>query len=124
MLARKLLVGCLALVLLTRTVHCLYLDVALCAAAATAHSHTPPLSDPTDSDPNESGCLCKGALFGTPCLIAALPLQGKLLLPAPIKCSAGVVAVGPQSAPALRGSLSPPPVSGRMLRALIASWQI
>ncbi len=124
MLAHKLLVCCLTLVLLTRTVHCLYVDATLCAGAAAAQSDSPPLSDPTDSDPNESGCLCKGALFGTACLVPDVRLQSKLLWPASIARSPAVVAIGLRSEPVSRGFLTPPPPSGRVLRALIASWQI
>ena len=36
-----------------------------------AQSAMPPLADPSASDPNESGCICKGALLGIACLTAS-----------------------------------------------------
>jgi hypothetical protein len=129
MFARHLFVGCLTLVLLTRTVHCLYVDAALCAAAVASQSVTPPLADPTESDPNESGCICKGALLGTACLLADLRLESKLPSPATITLSiatpsTATLVIGPQSDPTALVSLSPPALSGRAVRALLASWRI
>lgn len=124
MFARKLFVGFLTLVLLARGVHCLYVDVAACAGCEASRSDTPPLSDPCDSDPDESGCLCKGALLKTPTLIAGLERQSRLISPAGVAPSAAVATVGPQIVPTLRDFLSPPPLSGRAVRAWIASWQI
>ncbi len=120
--ARQLFVGCLALVLLARAVHCLYVDAALCAYASAARTDSRPLSDPTEADPNESGCLCKGALVQTACPLA--DLQNVLTVPAQIVL-APVVALTPSaSAPTPQELLWRPPRSGRMLRALLVSWQI
>ncbi len=124
MLARQLFVLCLTLVLFTRAVHCLYVDAGLCARAATAAGGTQPLSDPTESDPNESGCLCKGALVTAPCLIVDLETQTKLisaaqLVPAP----AGFLPAW-STERTVQDLLWPPPRSGRMVRALLVSWQI
>ena len=126
MFARRLFVGCLALVLLTRAVHCLYVDVGLYAQSTANDQGERPISDPNESDPNESGCLCKGALIGSCGLLADLEQQSKLLaLVHPCLTPMGSV-LDLQSAtePAARDLLWRPPRSGRMLRALIASWQI
>jgi hypothetical protein len=120
--ARQLFVGCLALVLLARAVHCLYVDVALCAYASTLATDSRPLSDPTETDPNESGCLCKGALVETPCPLA--DLQNSLTAPAQVTL-APVVGLAPStSGPTPQELLWRPPRSGRMVRALFVSWQI
>ena len=126
MLARKLFVGCLALVLLARAAHCLYVDVSLCALAAAGGQDTAPISDPTEADPNESGCLCKGALLGTPCLLADLNQQNKLLSTAQLVLTplASVADLQSSGEPTARDLLWRPPRSGRVVRALIASWQI
>jgi hypothetical protein len=126
MLARRLFVGCLAFVLLARAVHCLYVDVSLCALATDRAQDTPPISDPKEADPNESGCLCKGALLGLPCLLADLDQQSKLLSPIHLVLTPAALIVDLQSSgePTARELLWRPPRSGRVLRALIASWQI
>jgi hypothetical protein len=126
MLVRRLFVGCLALVLLARAVHCLYVDVSLCAQATASDQGPRPISDPNESDPNESGCLCKGALVGGPCLLADLEQQSKLLSPAHLILAPAASVLDLQSVegPTARDLLWRPPRSGRMVRALIASWQI
>lgn len=123
MVARKLFVGCLALVLLTRAVHCLCVDVSLCAHAASNQSESP-LSDPKDTDPNESGCLCKGALLGGHCLPTDLQSHAKLVLPSQLALAPTFLALQVPSEPSSQDFLWPPPRSGNLLRALIASWQI
>jgi len=126
MFARRLFVGCLTLVLIARAAHCLYVDVSLCALE-TANSHqTQPLSDPNEADPNESGCLCKGALVGMPCLLASVHEQSKLLSPTNLVLARVTSVLDWQSAvePTARDLLWRPPRSGRMVRALIASWQV
>ncbi|MBI3838177.1 MAG: hypothetical protein HY288_09635 [Planctomycetia bacterium] len=126
MLARRLFVGCLALVIFARAVHCLYVDVRLCALATAADRETPPISDPQEADPNESGCLCKGAPVGIPCLLADLEQQGKLIALAHLVLTptASVSDLQSSAEPDARDLLWRPPRSGRMVRALIASWQI
>ena len=126
MLARRLFVGCLALVLIARAVHCLYVDVSFCAQATASDRGTRPLSDPNEADPNESGCLCKGALVGGPCLLADLEQQTKLLSTAHLVLAPAISVLDLQSTPepTARDLLWRPPRSGRMVRALIASWQI
>jgi hypothetical protein len=126
MLARRLFVGCLAIVLLARAVHCLYVDVSLCALATAGAQDTPPISDPKEADPNESGCLCKGALLGLPCLLADLDQQSKLLSPIHLVLSPVALIADLQSSgePTAQELLWRPPRSGRVVRALIASWQI
>jgi hypothetical protein len=123
MVAKKLFVGCVVLFILGRTVHCLYLDASLCALAAT-NSETQPVTDPTDSDPNETGCICKGALLRVSCLLAELQQQSKLISPALL--SPAPTAYVPQWCGDSAGAdfLRPLPCSGKALRALLASWQV
>jgi hypothetical protein len=123
MLKHKLPVMLLALVLVLRGVHCLYVEAELCAAARAAQSESPPLADPSESDPNETGCLCKGALVTVVCPVADLRPQADF---AWLRAAAAPLFDAPAlpdefSAPAV---LLAPPVSGRTLRALRASWQI
>jgi hypothetical protein len=124
MFARRLFIGCLALVVLTRALHCLHVDATLCAAAAAARSATPPLCDPCESDPNESGCLCKGVVFAPPCLVADLEYRGKLLATATVGPRPAAAALALRPHPSLHDLLAPVLPSGRVLRALIASWQV
>jgi hypothetical protein len=124
MFTRTLLTGFLALVLLTRTVHCLYVDATLCAGAVAAQSESRPLSDPDESDPNESGCICKGAIFGAPCLIPEPERQLSLLSPLDAACAPAVGAHRLQFEPTLAEFFPPPPLSARAVRAWIGSWQI
>jgi hypothetical protein len=124
MFGRTLLAGCLALIIVARTVHCLYVDALLCAHAAAASSDSPlPLSDPTESDPNESGCICKGALVGVPCQAADPRAIGESTWSfeaVPSLPDSSLVA----SKPVQARQQMPPPISGKTLRALCASWQI
>jgi hypothetical protein len=123
MLTRKLFIGALALVILGRGVHCLCLDASLCARATEAGSERP-LTDPTESDPNESGCICKGALVRVPCLLMRLNPQPHLMafvhvLPAPAAWLSPYRSEG-----ALHDFLCRPARSGKAMRAWLASWQI
>ncbi len=124
MFARALWVACLSTVLLVRTAHCLYVEATLCERACAAASADPPLSDPCESDPNESGCICRGAIFIAPCEVPTLERQGDLLPPldhCPIAVPGNPCA---QREPA-RASLFPPPqLSARAVRAWFACWQI
>jgi hypothetical protein len=126
MLARRLFVGCLTLVLLSRAVHCLYVDAMLCAHAAAAQEESAPLSDPSETDPNESGCLCKGALVGDPCLLAQVDEQSRLLSVVQLGLSpaSSLIALQSSGNPSVDDLLWPPPRSAQVVRALLASWQI
>src|SRR6476620_3754501 len=66
--SRRALVACLMLVVVARGLHCLYTDAIICARAVESAGGAQPLADPADTDPNESSCLCKGAIFTPPCL--------------------------------------------------------
>jgi hypothetical protein len=123
MLARKWFTGCLALVVLARGVHCLYTEVSVCALELAQHE-TQPLSDPGATDPNESGCLCKGATATAPCPTADLQVQSKLISPADIMPSPIDLVPQTQGEATAQDRVWPPPRSGNMLRAMFASWQI
>jgi hypothetical protein len=123
MLIRKLFVGCLALVLIARAVHCLHVDAMLCAGVIKAALESPPLSDPSETDLNESGCLCKGAISVESCPVADPRLSGAsyALIEAPSPASRLVVEPQPRFA---ADFAVPAPFSAGKLRALHASWQI
>jgi len=122
MLARKLLLGCLTLVLLTRTLHCVYTDALSCASAVASSHASQPLSDPSESDPHESGCLCKGILPKAPCPLSALEAQRTLPVQI-VMAPAALISTLPLEA-TVRDFPWRPPRSGSFLRALLASWQI
>jgi hypothetical protein len=124
MFARKLFVGCLSLVILARAVHCLYVDAGLCALAADTQTDTRPMTDPTSTDPNESGCLCKGALIVAPCLPADMRTEGQLASLAAIDLAPSAFATVAQLEPTVQSRVYPPPLSARAMRALFACWQI
>lgn len=120
---RWLLVGCLAVVIVGRGLNCLYTTANLCARTLVA-SPAAPLSNPTDADPNETGCLCRGALLNHDCPLADLK---------PTSASASMCVVAdmavemlpPLDRPtAVADFFKPPPRSAHRLRALLASWQI
>src|SRR5260221_5804282 len=118
MLARRVFIGCLALVLLSRTVHSMYVDAVLCAHAAKAQEESAPLSDPTESDPNESGCLCKGALVGVSFLLAQVDEQNRTLSVVQLGLSPGSSFIDLQSSDDSTADdlLWPPPRSGQLVR--------
>ncbi len=116
MFARKLFVGCLALVILARAVHCLYVDAGLCALAADTQGESRPLSDPTATDPNESGCLCKGALIIAPCLPADLLSESHWASLAAIDLTPAYATVARLEQTA-HPRVCPPPLSAREVRA-------
>jgi hypothetical protein len=123
MSSRKLLVICLAVVLVSRTLHCLATGVDLCIAVRTTPADARPLSDPSATDPNETGCICKGAVFVAAFLPADL-VRTQWVAP-PAECQVvgqPLVAIRPD--PAILDDSGPPLGSGRKLRAQIASWQI
>ncbi|HEX3728080.1 MAG TPA: hypothetical protein VHV08_17635 [Pirellulales bacterium] len=121
MRTRKLLVGVLALVLGVRAAHCLYVDATLCAHAAAAEESFPPLSDPADSDPNETGCLCKGVIYTAAPMLVDIGLHGPNLVSLR---SVPVLALWTDSKPALPEFHWRPARSGGIVRALLSSWQI
>ena len=122
MLARKVFVVLMSLVILARAANCLCVEATLCAYAIAAASENPPLADPNDADPHESGCLCKGALLPAPCIPAELEPRGPWVSPV----AALDEPAARQSAihPTPYGFLAAHPPSGRTLRAWLASWRI
>lgn len=125
MVARKLWVGCLALVILARAVHCLYVDAGLCAVVMTVCTQSDtPLSDPNATDPNESGCLCKGALVVVPDLLADMQIERQIATLATFDLTPSAIANVAQFEPTLEARVCPPPLSAGALRALRACWQI
>jgi hypothetical protein len=123
MTARKLLVACLALVLVSRTLHCLATGVDLCIAARTTPADARPLADPSATDPNETGCICKGAIF----VAAFLPAEcerSEWLAPLGASEPAAQTLVSVRTERLIFADTGPPLGSGRKLRAQIASWQI
>jgi hypothetical protein len=123
MVIRKLLVGCLALVLLARAVHCLHVDAMLCASVVQAALETPPLTDPSEADLNESGCLCKGAVSVEPCVVADPRLSCASCASMETSSQTGWLVVAPEPRVAADFAV-PSPLSAGKLRALRASWQI
>jgi hypothetical protein len=121
MLARRLLVGLLALVLGVRATHCLYLDAALCAHAAAAEDSAPPISDPADTDPNETGCLCKGVVYTAPPVLADVDAHGPILVALRTVPALPVWTDAKPALPEFHWRLAR---SGRIVRALLSSWQI
>ena len=124
MFVRKLPLILLALVLVARGVHCLHVEAELCAYALAARSPSPPLADPSDADPNETGCLCKGALVtNDACPASELrPVASLAWLADATALSFDDVALADHSSAPSNQIM--PPVSGRTMRALLASWQI
>jgi hypothetical protein len=121
--SRKLLVTCLTLVLVSRTLHCLATGLDLCIAARTTAADARPLSDPSATDPNETGCICRGAVFVAPFVPAEL--ERTAYVAPPVECEVvgqALVALRPERA--ILDDSGPPLGSGRKLRAQIASWQI
>ena len=119
--ARRLFVACLILVVVARGLRCLCTDVMICAYAVATNTGAQPLYDPTETDPNESGCLCKGAIFTPPCMPVNVQSHGPALFVSD-PCITLAAAVPTDRAP--KDWLLRPPRSGKMLRALLATWQI
>ena len=121
MLDRRWLTACLALSVLARCVHCLYTDANLCARVLSPHP-VQPLSNPADYDPNESGCVCKGAIRAPSCELSDTQLSPALhLVVAAVPDTLVCPMIGNATA---RDLWLPPPVSAHAMRALISSWQI
>jgi hypothetical protein len=120
----------LALVLAGKSLHCAWESQAalaqITAAAASREAGLPlPVKVPS-SDCNESGCLCRGATLAAAVDIAHLQPHRGWLLPGPPE--AGCTLTGNRSL-CLRHILpiavfDGPPLSGRQLRALLASLVI
>jgi len=128
MLNRPLLTVVMGLALLSRTVHCLYTTADLCALAAADRSPAGrPLTNPTAADPNESGCICKGALVAHADLLS--PVSLALKAPSPFEvmrvadCRADEAAARAAAVIDLAAA-SCPPIYGRALRAWVASLLI
>jgi hypothetical protein len=123
MVDRRWLTTCLAIALLVRGVHCLYTDAGLCALTLTP-AGSQPWEDSGESDPNESGCLCKGAIPGPSCVAPCSELRSTLHFAAyPAMTLPSSECACPGAKPARDLSL-PPPLSALAVRALLASWQI
>lgn len=123
MSSRKLLVICLALVLVSRTLHCLATGIDLCVAARSTPADARPLTDPSTTDPNETGCICRGAVFVAPFVPAEL--ERTPWVAPPVECeAAGQSLVSHRPERTILENCGPPLGSGRKLRAQIASWQI
>lgn len=120
---RTLLVTCLALVLVSRTLHCLATGVDLCVAARSTPADARPLADPNATDPNETGCICRGAVFVAPFVPAELE-RAPLVAPPVEREAVGQPLVSIRLERTILDDSGPPLGSGRKLRAQIASWQI
>jgi hypothetical protein len=127
MLLRSLSICLLAIALLGRTFHCICAGELPCAGAAEQSDAARPLCDPTQSDTNESGCICKGALFGWPVVLANLLSRAGAMSPLdqilPPVCLC--LQMGLDLTRADRSAIDqPPPAFGRDLRALLGSLLI
>ncbi|HEX4142596.1 MAG TPA: hypothetical protein VHY91_03525 [Pirellulales bacterium] len=121
MLSRRTLVLIFSAVLIARTFHCIATGVSLAALAVQpSNSESPPLRNPDDADPNESGCICQGALV--PPLVTAEAAGLDVL----VACSHAahpaaerlVVPVEPDIGRCYEQYLlGPPPLGGKSLRA-------
>src|SRR4051812_10581120 len=119
----RLIAGLLILAVLARGVECLRTDLDLCAHSL-ASSPVTPLENPTDYDPNESGCLCKGAVAAPTCELShghSFEKTGSL---APIGEQPNVLFVSSTERSGLIEANLPPPVASASLRALLSVWRI
>ena len=116
---RHLFVILLATVLVGRTLHCCYVEAALCRPAGTSDPDSRPLTNPNDNDPNETGCICKGAVLKAPAPLEAVRSQLEAFNP--LAGPAEPAALAPlapdvSSRPLEPHLLGPPPLGGRALR--------
>ena len=117
---RWMLTLLLASAILGRTFHCLYVDTQLPGMAVQSRTaELPPLQSPNDFDPNESCCLCKGAVIPPLLTADAAGLTSALASPLAV-----VAAGNPVVVPSSRIGraydqylLGPPPLGGRAVRA-------
>ena len=128
MLVRRIFVLLLATILVGRTLHCCYVEASLCTGAvAQGDAGHPPLRNPNDSDPNETGCICKGVVVNAPAPFDAVraSLESLHLLAAPPESCAVAGAIdAPGNRPVARHLLGPPPLGGKALRAYFGSLLI
>jgi len=104
------------------TLHCIAFDAWLHARSVASDR---PLNDPKEADPNESGCICRGALIVAPhalqdvctqwCAVAWIHLFPLLQSP--------VVALDSRDTlrPTRASEIAPSSPAGRILRALLSS---
>src|SRR4051812_23648733 len=114
----RLIAGLLIVAVLARGVECLRTDLDLCAHAL-ASSPVTPLENPTDYDPNESGCLCKGAVPAPTCELShgrSFERSGSL---APVGEQPNVLFVSSADRSGLIEANPPPPTASASLRALL-----
>jgi hypothetical protein len=119
----RFIAGLLVLVVLARGVECLRTELDLCAHAL-ASSPATPLEDPTDHDPNESGCLCKGAVAVPACELShgrSFEQSGTLVPDG--QCASVLLASSTEHAGLIEANL-PPPIGSASLRALLSVWRI
>jgi hypothetical protein len=119
----RFIAGLLVLAVLARGVECLRTDLDLCAHAL-ASSPATPLEDPTDHDPNESGCLCKGAVAMPTCELShgrSFEQSGAL---APLGQGPNILLVSSSEHAGLIAANLRPPMSSASLRALLSVWRI
>ncbi len=121
---RRIFIGCMVLVLFGRGVHCLCLDACLCARAAEAARGESPLSDPSESDPNDSRCLCKGALVRAACPLERVKVVRAIASATELAQVSSAWAPAWRFEPAVVDHSWPPPRWGKLARAFLASWQI
>jgi hypothetical protein len=119
----RFIAGLLVFAVLARGVECLRTDLDLCAHAL-ASSPVTPLEDPTDCDPNESGCLCKGMVAAPTCELShgrSFEQTGSL---APIGEQPGALFASSSDPSRLIEANLPPPLDAASLRALLSVWRI
>ncbi len=123
MRARRLFVILLAAVLVGRTLHCCFVQADLCGATSSCDSTSRPLTNPSDTDPNETGCICKGAVLKAPAPFEAVRNQLDALNPL---AGPAQPAALPLPTPAVSSRplehylLGPPPLSGGALAPISA----
>ena len=119
---RWMLTLLLATAILGRMFHCLYVDTQLPGMAVQSPAaQLPPLESPNDFDPNESCCLCKGAVVPPLLTAQAAGLTSPLASPLAVVAAGNpaVVVPSPNIGRAYdQYLLGPPPLGGRALRAL------
>jgi hypothetical protein len=97
--------------------------------AALLHTRHPglplPIHAPAHDCGHESGCICRGATLVVALDAADFQPQALELLPlAPAPLSASLVDLADEFPPRLPADSMPPPITGRQLRALLASFLI
>ena len=119
---RKLFLTGLTLVIVARGAECLATSAELCARVARSQEQ-PPLEDPRDGDPNESGCLCRGALVHVVCPVAALTKDSQVWAQFVASDTSHALVLAQPQTSYPESSWPPPPRAGT-LRALLAVWRI